>query len=254
MAKTKESIAPLENLGGISRAEQAYRAIREKILHGVLFLGDPVHRRELAEELGMSVLPVGEALKRLEFEGLIENMPRVGTRVRIPSLAELRGLFLVREALEAQAARLFAERAGPRDKREVRQLAADLDKRYDQLSLREEIGARDFAAIRDQHIGFHTRVAELAGSAYLLRAIEQNLLLRVLYDQIFGMRGMPPAWHTTLAEALAHGDAEAADRTLRQHIRLRQDELFERLEALLTVDRAKVAEFARARGALRREN
>src|SRR5262249_62269850 len=65
-------------------------------------------RRKVAAELGMSFLPVSEALLRLEFEGLLESRPRAGTRVRIPSREDVRGHYVVREALEVQAAMLFA--------------------------------------------------------------------------------------------------------------------------------------------------
>ena len=62
----------------------------------------------------MSVLPVSEALRRLEEDGLVESRPRAGTRVRVPSESDVRDLYELREALESQAARLFAERATPR--------------------------------------------------------------------------------------------------------------------------------------------
>ena len=58
----------------------------------------------------MSFLPVSEALLRLEIEGLLESRPRAGTRVRIPSPEDVQGHYVVREALEVQAA--HAIRAG----------------------------------------------------------------------------------------------------------------------------------------------
>ena len=52
----------------------------------------------------MSFLPISEAIKRLEQEGLVESRPRVGTRVRIPNAQDLRDRHIMREALEAQPA------------------------------------------------------------------------------------------------------------------------------------------------------
>jgi GntR family transcriptional regulator, rspAB operon transcriptional repressor len=72
-------------------------------------LGQPVSRRRLAAELGMSFLPVTEALLRLEFEGLLESRPRAGTRVRIPSPQDVEGNYVVRQALETQAAILCSQ-------------------------------------------------------------------------------------------------------------------------------------------------
>ena len=54
---------------------------------------------------------MSEALLRLEFEGLLESRPRAGTRVRIPSPEDVKGHYVVREALEVQAAMRFARAA-----------------------------------------------------------------------------------------------------------------------------------------------
>src|SRR2546421_9533779 len=92
-----------------SLASEAYVVVRQRILRGQLAMGQIISRRKLAAELGMSFLPVSEALLRLEIEGLLESRPRAGTRVRIPTQQDVRGHYVVREALEMQAARLFSE-------------------------------------------------------------------------------------------------------------------------------------------------
>src|SRR3982074_3395295 len=94
-----------------SLAAEAYNVVRQRILRGELVLGQAISRRKLAAELGMSFLPVSEALLRLEVEGLLESRPRAGTRVRIPSREDVVGHFTVREALEVQAAILFTRAA-----------------------------------------------------------------------------------------------------------------------------------------------
>jgi GntR family transcriptional regulator, rspAB operon transcriptional repressor len=90
--------------------QQAYRAIREQILRGRFVLGSAISRRRLAAELGMSIVPISDAIQRLVQEGLIESRPQVGTRIRIPSETDIRDRFVVREALESQAARLLVAR------------------------------------------------------------------------------------------------------------------------------------------------
>src|SRR5207249_11491172 len=95
--------------GTTSLAAEAYNIVRQRILRGELAMGQVISRRKLAAELGMSFLPVSEALLRLEIEGLLESRPRAGTRVRIPTQQDVRGHDVVREALEMQAARLFSE-------------------------------------------------------------------------------------------------------------------------------------------------
>src|SRR5918995_2115523 len=107
-----------------SLAAEAYGYVRERILRGQLPMGQVISRRKLAAELGMSFLPVSEALLRLEFEGLLESRPRAGTRIRIPSREDVKGHYVVREALEVQAARLFATVATSGERAELKKLAA----------------------------------------------------------------------------------------------------------------------------------
>ena len=74
----------------------------------------------------MSVVPVSDALQRLSSEGLVESWPRVGTRVRIPTAQDIRGHYVVREALESQSARLFAQKSSPEERAEIQILARTL--------------------------------------------------------------------------------------------------------------------------------
>ena len=110
-----------------SLAAEAYTVVRQRIARGELVLGQPVSRRRLAAELGMSFLPVSEALLRLEFEGLLESRPRAGTRVRIPSPEDVEGNYIVRQALEMQAAILCSHIATAAERSELRRLAARVD-------------------------------------------------------------------------------------------------------------------------------
>src|SRR5262245_37445759 len=133
-----------------SLANEAYTFVRERILRGELPIGKVISRRKLASELGMSLLPVSEALLRLEVEGLLESRPRAGTRVRIPTEQDVRGHYIVREALEVQAAVLFAEAASAKERAELQRLAARVDALYSQpnsdrmlyLSLHEKLHRR----------------------------------------------------------------------------------------------------------------
>ncbi|HKF65126.1 MAG TPA: GntR family transcriptional regulator, partial [Vicinamibacterales bacterium] len=151
-----------------SLAAEAYSVVRRRILRGEISLGQSVSRRKVAAELGMSFLPVSEALLRLEFEGLLESRPRAGTRVRIPSPEDVRGHYLVREILEAEAARLFAQVATRRERAQLMKMAA----RVDELSPR-----KNRAPYLTLHHKLHSRIAECARCAPLSAAIEQTCAL-----------------------------------------------------------------------------
>ena len=104
---------------GESLAARAYQQIRDEILRGDLAIGDVLSRRKLADRLNMSFLPITEAMQRLESEGLVESRPRIGTRVRIPTEQDIRNSYVIREALESQAARLCAEHITAADKKQL---------------------------------------------------------------------------------------------------------------------------------------
>src|SRR5580704_7447930 len=95
----------------LSLADRAYYLILDQMLRGSLAVGSVLSRRNLAEQFRMSLVPVAEALQRLEIEGLVESRPRAGTRVKVPTADEIRDRFELREALECQSARLCAERS-----------------------------------------------------------------------------------------------------------------------------------------------
>src|SRR6201986_1252140 len=117
----------MQNSDAVSLASEAYETVKQRILTGQLPIGRPVSRRRLATELGMSLLPISEAMLRLEFEGLLESRPRAGTRVRIPTIQDVQGHYVVREALEVQAAMLFATHATREERTELMKLAMRID-------------------------------------------------------------------------------------------------------------------------------
>src|SRR6185312_11337205 len=113
-----------------SLSARAYQVILRRVLKGAVPVGGELSRRRLAAELGMSILPVAEALQRLQNEGIVETQSRVGTRVRVPTPADVHERYEVREALESQTARLFCRMATEADRSELRDHAKHLDLLY----------------------------------------------------------------------------------------------------------------------------
>src|SRR5919197_3077678 len=105
----------------------------------------------------MSVAPVTDALRRLEEDGLVESRPRAGTRVRIPSRKDVRELYELREALESQSARLFAERATRADREEIRRLAKEVDALFARLDEDSDRMAFRFE-VHTTHVQLHMRI------------------------------------------------------------------------------------------------
>ncbi len=95
----------------VSLAEGLHAALREDILQGTIEAGTRLRETEVAQRFGVSRTPVREALKKLELEGLIADVPGRGLTVTKPSLNDILDAYLIREVLEGLATRLAAERA-----------------------------------------------------------------------------------------------------------------------------------------------
>ena len=217
--------------GPDSLSNRAYQQIRDEILSGELRIGDILSRRRLADRLNMSFLPITEALGRLETEGLVESRPRIGTRVRIPTEQDIRDSYVIREALESQAARLCAQHITAEEKKQLRTSAHQLDE-LRKLCAREPADSRFMFSVHTYHMQFHMRVAELARCPGLSRAIEkqQVLIFNWLYDTTSNRRTLPPAFHAALADALCSGDPLLADAAMRAHVQYGIDNVLERLK------------------------
>lgn len=220
---------------GQSLSKHAYQQIRKEILCGDLSIGDVLSRRRLAKRLNMSFLPVTEALKCLEIEGIVESRPRIGTRVRVPNEQDVRDSNVIREALESQAARLCAQNISEEEKQQLRTSARHLDQ-LQKMCVLGTADSRFLFFVHTYHMEFHMRIAELSRCPSLRRAIEkeQVLVFNWLYDVAADRRTQPEEFHLNLAEAVCSGDPLVADTTMRAHVRYGLDQV---LECLANLDR-----------------
>ncbi len=223
-------------------AGSAYRRLCDAILDGRLTPGTPLSRRVLAAEFGMSTVPVGEALLRLEAEGLVESRPRAGSRVRIPTASEIQGNYELREALETHSARLFAERATDADRRGLLAAAQKLDSQFRAMKQKPYSAVRHAQAER-LHMRFHMLVAEAGRCQELANAIERSRVL--LFNWLFTMSAefgeLPEGWHGTLARKLAAGSPREAAEAMRLHVRYRKEEVIEKLAELAGRESGRMA-------------
>jgi len=169
----------------------------------------------------MSILPVSEALQRLQNEGIVESQPRVGTRVRVPTGTDVRERYEIREALECQTARLFCRSATNADHEELLEMAKQLDALYARCFSAAEKDADFLYLVQDTHTRFHLRIAEVSGCQALRTMLEANQVLTFnwLYYVAARRPSLPPRFHTELAQALCTRDEEVADRVMRAHVR-----------------------------------
>ena len=186
----------------------------------------------------MSFLPVSEALLRLEVEGLLESRPRAGTRVRIPTPQDVEGHYVVREALEMQAARLFSERATPEEKDDLQALAIQLD------TLAPEPDG-DRVRYLTLHERLHKRIAEYARCPALCEAIEQTHALASTWMCVGGSSNHAPWRHQRLVASLVSSDPAVAVEAMREHVRSSQQDALSRLTPYFKLQKTRGARYTR---------
>jgi DNA-binding GntR family transcriptional regulator len=140
----------------------AQERIREAILEGILTPGRRIDQTQLARDLNTSLVPVREALKKLEAEGFVQIIPRRGAFVTETSINDMEDLYFARGILEGQAGYHAATKL--------------TDSQIKQLdTLHRKIGAsleaHNYAEFTDLNRQFHFLIYDAAGSTYLSNMI-----------------------------------------------------------------------------------
>ena len=186
------------------------RILAERIIFGEIEPGSRLRQDHVAEEFGASHVPVREAFRRLEAQGLAVSEPRRGVRVAAFDLAEVREVAEMRAALEVLALRHAAPHLTPAildaaeeatragdNSRDVRSWE-DANRRFHRLIVAPCRMPRLLAAIDDLHA---------ASARFLFSAWRSDWEVRTDHD------------HRTILEALRKGDTDTACATLARHVR-----------------------------------
>jgi DNA-binding GntR family transcriptional regulator len=211
------SVRPIETR---SLSEQVTNEIRRSILSGALPPGHSLSLRRLAEQLDVSFIPVRDALRVLEAEGLVVNPPGRSASVAPLDLEEFHSIYRVRRMLEPDLAR-----------RSVPHLAeAELDRLHQAAA---EFGGaeRSMDDIYDDHRAFHLALLAPAASAWDIRILMMIWRASERYVRIgFGLLDPDPdeherrrEAHQLLVEEFRERDPQLAAQALEDHLAHNED-------------------------------
>lgn len=195
--------------------ELALTALRNGIATGYYPLGRRLVEAELVADLKVGRSTIREALRRLAGEGLVEIVRHRGAIVRRLTRRDVTNLMLIRQQLEAAAARLAAERIDEGDNRA--RLTAAIER------LRQAADPVDNHRYAQSDQDFHWLIAQMSGNRQLeaLLARVRHALAAVQFwhrlpRPIYGvsMRG-----HESVTRAILAGDGAGAGRAMRRHLR-----------------------------------
>jgi DNA-binding GntR family transcriptional regulator len=191
----------------------AYRDLHEAIVTGRLQPNQRLVEADLVEALGVGRAAIRTALIRLEQEHLVERERNRGARVRMVSLPRAIEILQAREVLEGLTASRAAEHITPKDATALR---ADL------AVQRKHLDRGDLLAASDANAAFHRRIVSIARHETAERLITSlhAQMVRFQYRTILspGRSEHSFAEHLAIADAIAAGDARAAERAMRKHI------------------------------------
>lgn len=218
MKSTAKGGSLSEDLPKQSLSQDVYHHLLEKFLQNELVPGHILNRREIAQELGVSVAPVLEALLQLEMEGFVESIPRKGTLVKPVRQEDIFGQLMLREAVECQAARLYCGAPVRNARSRLEALARDL-----------ETTTAESPEHWKQELAFHSSLVALSDCPALLREFDRFMRLGVFFrlnrilepvDRLDGRR------HSDLVEVLCTEDPDLAEKAVRDHLRSGKQRIF----------------------------
>lgn len=227
------AILGLKNYKSI--ADHIYEALRADIAQGKLSAGARLTPGEIAASLGCSPMPVRDAIRRLAAEGFITISPRKETTVASLSLEEMRELFAIRAVLEGFAASIACPGLTEDDLRKLEEAMEGMAAR---------LGANDLKGWFRFNQQFHFHVFERAQNKMLRGILEAlwdktlRLPSKVLLDRPdFVARRMRE--HQNILRALRARDAQAVERSWREHIARSGEETREFFSVAQTTDKER---------------
>lgn len=196
----------------LSRVHLVYQQLRQAIVDGEYQPGAPLRHQELTEVYGVSLVPIREAIRKLEMERLVESIPNKGARVAPISATDVEDVYATRIALEEQALRKAFPEITPQDLEEIRAL-------HEEMIV---LVRRDDSAFYDLHRRVHFSLYERSQSPWLIHMIEilwshtdrhRRLAARLRPFVDFG-----DDHHGRILDAVEAGDVEAAVEALRKDL------------------------------------
>lgn len=190
-----------------------YTTIKEAILSLTFPMGAQLHIDELSQKLGTSRTPIREALLRLEKDGLVRAVPRVGYFVTLITRRDLKELFEIRQMLEEHAVATAAPNLTASDLDHLEQVLAD------SASALQSADTNEFLRLE---IEFHTYLMNCAPNRHLSLVMEslRDLTYR---ERVLSMQSADNLRHTLVEhrrvlDCLRERDGKTAGELMSKHI------------------------------------
>lgn len=200
----------------VTKQQFVYGTIRDAIILCELRPGERLVIDELARRLDISIIPVREALRQLESEGLVVNVAHVGATVAPISRQSIVEVFTILEGLETVSARAAAATATDADFRSLEEIVVEMDR-----SLEADQQSR-WAELNSQ---FHLAISRLSGMPMLNEMLQRALdhwdrVRRYFFNNVFTRRAdQAQREHHEILALMKARDLERLEDVMRTHNR-----------------------------------
>jgi DNA-binding GntR family transcriptional regulator len=200
-----------ETIQRVSVVDNVTVRLRGALVAGEIKPGEKIRVAELEKSFGVSHIPIREAVRRLEAEGLIVALPQRAAVAAGVDLDDLAGLYDLRRIVECGIIRRSVEVMTDEQVRSVRTALADLE------AVSQE---NDSPRFWELHGAFHWALLEPGASAWVQRVVDQMWFPSQRYVRLFvsATIGDAMADHRELARYAELRDGESAARVLRTHL------------------------------------
>jgi DNA-binding GntR family transcriptional regulator len=205
---------------------KAYQHIQRKLLAGDWTAGDVLSELAVAKELGISRTPVREAFRDFEQEGVLEQVPRFGTRVKALDRRDLVELYELREALEPFAVVQAAGKLSDADAQTLQTLCEDMQSVAEELRKRGRTtpDAAMMKRLMSADLAFHQLLIRAAGNRRMMKIVADSRLLARIFatprqEHNVSVIEETHRYHTQILAAAKSGRVETARKLMAAHIR-----------------------------------
>lgn len=202
--------------------DQVYRALHDAISSGALAPRERITQEDVARQLAVSRQPVLQALRLLKQDGLVLDAPGRGVLVAPLDAAWIASVYQVRGALDALAARLAADQR------------ATLDARLLERG-RKAARGRNVAAMIEADIAFHNAIYAASCNPLIERSLQLHWshIRRAMGASLQKSALRESVWdeHEAIADAIAAGNADLAERLMQAHCQRASANIIRHLDA-----------------------
>jgi DNA-binding GntR family transcriptional regulator len=192
---------------------QALTHIRKAILEGKLKPGDRLVENNLAEQMQISRFPIREALRYLEKEGLVENLPFKGTYVAMFTEKDMEEVFSLRGAIEALALQIMTNRIDDKKLATLTMIIRDME---------TSAHDGDNTKVVSHDLRFHRTICEMTDHRKLFsfwETLEHHIYMFLTIEkEVYNPPERYVKTHYSILEALKKKDSELAIARLRIHL------------------------------------